>query len=150
MKWINLFLIFVAIFNATKCFAQECVIYTVAVNFGSYDTLLPASNYTTGEISVLCTPGLPFMIKANPGTYSNGSFQPRMMYSASTGDTLNYNLYRDTNHNEIFGDGIGSTYTYSGVGSDKIQQFAVYGLLPGSQNVRPGIYIDQVTVTVEW
>ena len=150
MKLIKAALIFVIILVSAKCFAQDCTISVVPVNFGSYETLSSASNYSTGEISVLCTSGLPFVVKANPGSHSGGSFQPRKMYSAGTGYTLNYNLYRDTTHNEIWGDGTGSTSTNAGVGTNIIQHFTIYGRLPGMQNVQGGSYADQVTVTVEW
>ena len=150
MKWIKAALIFAIILVSTKCFAQDCTISVVPVNFGSYETLSSAPNYSTGEISVLCTSELPFLIKTNPGSHSGGSFQPRKMYSAGTGDTLNYNLYRDTTLNEIWGDGTGSTSTNAGVGTNIIQQFTIYGRLPGMQNVQGGNYADQVTVTVEW
>ena len=146
MKWIKTALIFVIILFSSKSIAQGCTVSVVPVNFGSYETLSSAPNYSTGEVSVLCTSDLPFLIMTNPGSHSGGSFQPRKMYSTGSGDTLNYNLYRNSTHNEIWGDGTGSTYTNAGIGTNIIQQFTVYGRLPGMQNVQGGSYADQVTV----
>lgn len=147
MKLIKQILFFLVIVLSGRAFGQTCNLSIVSVNFGSYDAFTSSPNVVTGQITETCDTGLPFVIKIAPGENSGGSFHPRKMIS-SRGDTLSYNLYRDSTHNEVLGDGTGSTFTLTGIGGFK--SFTVYGHIPAGQNVIPGAYSDSAVVTIEW
>jgi len=72
------------------------------------------------------------------------------MQISGGGDTLNYNLYRDSARAEVWGDGAGNTYVQTGIGTGGTAHLIVYGSIPAGQNVRAGLYSDAVTVIVEW
>lgn len=147
MKLISRILFFLIIMLSGKAFGQTCNLSIVSVNFGSYDVFASSPNVVTGKITETCDPGLPFVINLTPGENSGGSFHPRKMIS-SRGDTLSYNLYRDSTHNEVLGDGTGNTFTLTGIGGGG--PFTVYGRIPALQNIIPGAYSDSVVVTIEW
>ena len=92
---------------STEVSAQNCTLSIVSINFGSYESLTSSPNVATGEITVNCDPDLPFVIKLGPGQNSGSGFHPRKMIS-SRGNSLTYNLYRDSTRDEVFGDGTGS------------------------------------------
>ena len=147
MKLTSIILFFLILIFSAEVSADNCDLSIVSVNFGSYNMFDSSPDVSTGEITVNCDPDLPFVVKLGPGKNSGGSFSPRKMISTS-GDFLDYNLYRDSTQIEIFGDGTGNTFTQVGVGIN--QQFTVYGVIPAMQNIRAGSYSDSVTVTVEW
>ncbi len=149
MKWISMFLAAVFVFTG-EAWAQDCKVSASPVSFGAYNPLTSSSIDATGNITISCDPSIPFVIKLDAGLNSGGSFTPRKIkISAGTG-MLNYNLYRDSAHTEIWGNEKGNTYTRSGAGTGLKQQFTVYGRLPGSQNVSVGSYGDMITVTIEY
>ena len=147
MKLISGILLLLILMFSAEVSGQTCDLSIVSVNFGSYDAFASSPNIVTGKITGTCDPGLPFVIKLAPGENSGGSFHPRKMISSS-GDTLSYNLYRDSTHNEVLGDGTGNTFTLTGTGGN--QSFTVYGRIPAMQNIIPGAYSDSVVVTIEW
>ena len=147
MKLINQILFFLIIVLSGKAFGQTCNLSIVSVNFGSYDAFASAPNVVAGQITETCDTGLPFVIKITPGENSGGSFHPRKMIS-SRGDTLSYNLYRDSTYYEVLGDGTGNTFTLTGNGG--YESFTVYGHIPALQNIPPGTYSDSAVVTIEW
>ncbi len=66
---------------------------------------------------------------------------------AKGADRLNYNLYTNSSHTIVWGDGTGVTVTVSG--NAATASHTVYGRIAGSQNAaRLGAYTDSITVTV--
>jgi len=153
---------------------QECVITTIPVKFGSFDTLSPAPRDTIGEITVSCTGVLSYSVLIGPGSNSGGTFFPRKM--AQNGHTLNYNIYIDPARTQVWGDGIGTTFVQavtapvftpdplqSGASGGKKgsakrklnlasgarkDTFNVYGRIPAGQVIPAGQYTDNLTITV--
>jgi len=128
---------------ASEAYAQLCSVSAVAVNFGNYDSSSPSPLNSTGAISVNCSPPAVTVVKLDPGKNSGGSFNPRRM--AGEGSYLNYNLCIDAACTQIWGDGTSSTYTQPGAAN-----LTVYGRIPALQKVKPAVYGDSVTITVEW
>jgi spore coat protein U-like protein len=121
------------------------------VAFGAYDPLAPVALSSTATITVTCT----LVITASPISIAlsqglSNSYAIRTMMSGT--DTLNYNLYQDAAHTIIWGDGTGG----STLDNDKVTpgkpsvSATVYGLLPASQDVAAGNYLDTITVTVNY
>lgn len=149
MKWISGITVVTTLLFSCMAHSQ-CTINLIAVNFGGYDPIVVTPLAATGYVDVTCNSGELFDIKLGPGQNSGGIFNPRKMQASGSGATLNYNLYRNSTHTEIWGDGTGGTFIQSGMGSDATQQFNIFGLIPGTQNIPAGSYSDIVTVTIEW
>jgi spore coat protein U-like protein len=138
------------LFCVTKAWGQGCTVSATSVQFGQYIALESSPVDAVGNVTVSCGPGSPFTVKLDAGENSSGSFHPRRLRAASSGATLNYNLYLDSARTQVWGDGTNNTFIRSGTGSGSSQQFSLYGRIPGSQNVSVGMYSDTVTVTLEW
>jgi outer membrane usher protein FimD/PapC len=63
-----------------------------------------------------------------------------------------YDLYRDAARTTIWGDGTGSTATYTqlSVPNNTAQNLTIYGRISAAQDVRAGTYTDSVTVTIDF
>ena len=153
---------------------QECVITTIPVKFGNFDTLSAAPRDTIGEITVSCSGVLSYSVKIGPGNNSGGTFFPRKM--AQNGHILNYNLYIDSARTQVWGDGTGTTFVQSVTAAvftpDPLQSgasagkkrsakrklnlaagarkdtFNVYGRIPAGQVIAAGKFTDNLMVTV--
>jgi spore coat protein U-like protein len=67
------------------------------------------------------------------------------------GNTLDYNLFTDSDYANVWGDGSGTTSTITGTGSGSAQALTIYGRVPGGQSTVPaGSYTDLVSVTVTY
>lgn len=125
--------------------AAECSINVTGASFGLY---LPfdAPTDSSGDITINCTSDITYNIKLDAGNAA--SFFPRQLKSGAA--TLEYNLYRDVSYNEVWGDGMGGTYTRTGSGTGSAETLRIYGRIPTNQNVAEGIYTDTVGVLVEY
>jgi spore coat protein U-like protein len=121
-----------------------CTVSTTPVPFGIY--LGTSSLSGTGTITTRCG-RLPFVsnviVRMGAGQNSRRGFVTRSLKSAS-GQLLNYNLYTDVAHTQIWGDGTAGTVFQRGF------KLTIYGLLPGGQAAIPGTYNDTVLVTIIW
>jgi spore coat protein U-like protein len=128
--------------------AAHCTISTTSVNFGSYDVFNSTPTDTTGTVSVTCSGNADVTITLSKG--GSSTFNPRTLNSGT--DTLNYNLYRDAARTTIWGDGTGSTASYTQVGlpNNTAQNLTIYARIPAAQDVRAGTYTDSVTVTIDF
>lgn len=131
--------------------ALNCTVNVPAVNFGTYDTRSSDSSATTVTISCtgLGSKSVSYTLTASsgPGSYSN-----RQMVSGS--QVISYNLYTNSAHSAIWGDGTSGTATYSGTVTNQSPSatVTVYGLINSGQNVAPGVYgtTAPITVTLTW
>ena len=126
-----------------------CTASTTAVSFGTYDTLSPANDDSTGSVSAVCDAGERNLVASINGG-SSGSIAARTLRNGPT--ILNYNLYTTAGRNIVWGDGItGSTVTLNFVnsaGGVRRYNSTVYGRIPALQPVGAGLYTDTVTVTI--
>jgi len=132
-------------------FANACQINIVAVNFGSFDNLNNPLD-ANGLVSIQCPAPTLVTIQLDAGSHSNGIFQQRKLSTAS-GRTLNYNLYQDTAHVLVWGDGTGGSQVVRGKVSGRsvnALERPIYGRILSGQLGSVGIYADAVTVTVIW
>jgi len=70
------------------------------------------------------------------------------MASGAT-NKLNYQLYRDAAHTNIWGETVG-TDTLQDVGTGLAKNHFVYGAIPAAQVVPAGAYQDTITVTISF
>jgi spore coat protein U-like protein len=135
---------------------DSCNVSASGVSFGTYPPFSPSPTDNTGTVTVTCFGllGGPYNIYLNKGLYS-ASFSPRQMQRTSGGNRLNYDLYLNSNHSTVWGDGSGSTGYQSFncilLCLNSPRTYTVYGRIPASQTtVVPGNYSDTITVTVSF
>jgi len=164
MKWfaaIALFLIagfFVAPATGKPkpCKRCYCSVTATEVNFGSYDSLSQQAVNSAGSVEISCgtdTIGDVLSYSVELSGAKKGS-TPREMKGPS-GNSLTYNLYTDVGRAIIWGDGKGSTATVTDSYTFTVlccvtRTYTDYGRLDGGQNVRPGIYSDSITISVDF
>jgi spore coat protein U-like protein len=120
--------------------AATCTVGTVGVAFGSYDPFAIQPLDSVGSITVHCDTSTSYSAALSPG---GGSFANRLMQNGA--HTLAYNLFIDSNHVTVWGDGSGETSTQSGTSDTPLP---VYGRIRAGQNAYVGAYTDTIVVTV--
>jgi len=139
-------------FQVNVTVISSCQVSGTTLNFGnSIDALATATPLdATSTLTVQCTNTTPYAVALNAGTNAGGAsnFTTRTMKSGS--NTLGYQLYLDSGHSSVWGDGTSSSSTVSGTGTGSAQTLSIYGRLPSLANVVPGNYSDTVTVTVSY
>lgn len=140
------------LFAGTVYAAPHCTISASPVIFGNYDPLSATPVTGAGTLTFQCQSGvsgggITYTIALSSGS---GTFVQRTLTSGPK--VLNYNLYTDSTLTTIWGDGSSGTSKVSTTVT-KPQASAgvtntVYGIIPAMQDVVPGSYSDNITVTV--
>ena len=135
---------------ATGAQASNCQVSATAVSFGSFSPLSLNVVDSTGNITVNCTDVAGYSIVLSAG---NGSYRVRSMVSGS--NTLDYNLYRDSAHQQVWGDGSSAdNYSVTAVNPVNGQNYihTVYGRIPliTKRGTHVGIYTDSIAVVVNY
>lgn len=130
--------------------ASNCQVSATSVNFGSFSPLSLNVVDSTGNISVNCTDVTGYSIVLSAG---NGDYHTRRLLSSS--DTLDYNLYRDAAHQQIWGDGSsGDNYAVTAVNpvSGFNYIYTVHGriYLIARRGIHVGTYTDNIAVVVNY
>ena len=139
-----------AVLFSPQAHAINCRVTLFAIDFGIYMPLTTTPVDITGQIDVRCQaqPGF-FTVVIGPGVSGD-----QLARTLTTGgpDVLNYNLYRDAARTQIWGDGTPPTFVVSGVrpskGRPTFYNYPVYGRIFANQAPNPGIYNDNLLVTV--
>ena len=132
-------------FSLTLTIAPSCVV-------SATDLVFPGSGFITTAIdgaatlSVTCTNTTPYTVALSNGNGAGATFVQRKMTSAS-GDTVNYNLYRDAARTGVWAD---SFFKVSGNGTGSPQSLTVYGRVPVQTTPPPAVYRDTVVVTLSY
>jgi spore coat protein U-like protein len=134
----------------------SCTASASTTAFGSYNPFNAASVDSVGNVQVSCSLlgvisiDVAYTIALSAG--SGGSYASRRLSGGS--DVLSYGLYTDPTRTTSWGDGSSGTST---VGDGYLlglltttRNYPVYGRIPGGQNVAPALYVDTVTVTVNY
>lgn len=149
MRWIAALLLWCAFARAGT---PVCTVSASGVAFGSYNPLAGTSADTNGTISVTCSGAAgdraAYAITITAGL---GSFSARRMVAG--GDSLTYNLYKDSGCTQVWGDGTASTSTVSDsvtlTSSSLTTHYVVYSRIAGGQRTaRVHAYSDTLLVTV--
>ena len=131
-----------------------CTVSASGVAFGSFNPLPGLSADTNGTIAVTCSGAVSdtasYTITITSGM---GSFSARKMVAG--GDSLTYNLYRDSGCTQVWGDGTGSTSTVSAsvtlTSSSLTTNYVVYSRIAGGQRtVKASAYSDNLLVTITY
>ncbi|WP_049614042.1 Csu type fimbrial protein [Yersinia pekkanenii] len=118
------------------------------LNFGSTVALTRAiavaGQASNGAISIQCSKGTTFHVLLNGG--QSGSTASRYLAGGPSGQHVNYNLYTDAAHSQIWDNLTG----VSQVASGHVVVIPVYGLVFAQPTPAVGTYTDTVQVTVNW
>lgn len=134
-------------FTVSSTVVATCNVSAGAMNFGSMlPTPIQSNVDTTSSIVATCSNSVPYTIALSAGTGSGGTVALRRMTSGS--DTLNYQLYTDSQRTALWGDGTAGTTVSNQTGTGSAQTITVYGRIPTGQTPPVGTYTDTVTVTV--
>lgn len=126
----------------------QCQVTVNPFAFGTYAPGNPAPHDVTGNIDVRCM-GQPGFFVATLSTGSSGSFAQRQMLSGAT--PMGYNLYINPARTLVWGDGTGGSLTVTRSKPQPGRQdfpLPVYGRIPPTQSVSPGLYTDDIVVTI--
>ena len=133
-------------------FISSCTVTGGTINFGSAIDPTSASVPidASTNLTVICSNTTPYSVALNAGTNAGGAsnFSARAVKNGIK--TLGYQLYSDTLHSIIWGDGTSLSAVTPGVGTGSNQTLTVYGRLPSVTGAIPGTYSDTVTVTVTY
>lgn len=139
-----------ALCSGTNC---SCSVEVMPVNFGTYRPFSVEATTGLGKITVNCTAQTPGQISYTIAlSAGGGSFASRAMVLGSK--KLQYNLYKDSAYQLIWGDGsVGTSLvndSYALVRGNNAKTYPVYGKIPAVQMVSVGVYSDIVTITVDY
>ena len=138
-----------ALFCSVRAEAAVCSITTTPAAFGTYNVFSSVPTDTTGSVSFTCQGNAStIVILLNKG--SSSTFNPRKMTGPS--ETLDYNLYLDAARSTVWGDGTGSTSTYTSTSppNNTAVVVTIYGRISAGQDVRAGTYTDTVTAIINF
>ena len=131
-------------------FAIQCGVRVNPINFGVYEPLTPVHLDVIGQIQVRCQaqPGT-FSVSIGPGTSGD---QLARRLSAGGGNVLFYNLFRDAARTQVWGDGTPPTFVVTGsrttAGRPSVFNYPIYGRVFANQAPEPGLYSDNLVITV--
>ena len=129
--------------------AASCQVSASVVSFGSFSPLTLDFVDSTGNITLNCTDVAGYAIALSSG---NGSYSLRSLVFGS--HTLDYNLYRDAAHQQVWGDGSGGNYAVTNANPVDGQNYVhtVYGRisLVTKRGAHVGTYTDTIGIIVNY
>jgi spore coat protein U-like protein len=136
----------------------NCTVSAGGIAFGIYNPLSAAPNASTGTLRVTCngsgSGSTNVTVNVSLSTGLSGNYTTRKMLSGS--NALNYNIYWSAAYAQIMGDGSGGSFAGNAgpftvfAGSSNYATGTMYGRIPASQDVAPGVYADTIVVTVTY
>lgn len=128
---------------------DECTVSNIQdVAFGSHGNLASAVT-ATGSVDVYCTSGLPYEIALDAGQGNGATVAVRLMTGPNSA-TVAYSLFKDDQHQELWGDDLVEQTTKAGTGTGAAQTHTIYGRVPVQTTPASGAYSDTVTVVVHY
>lgn len=137
--------------------AHNCTVTANDLAFGLYSTLNSTNVDSTADITVDCSGSDNVRVRATTdiSTGSSGTYSTRTMLSGA--NTLNYNIYKNSGHTNIWGDGTGASANspkircnLRGPPTTCTNSRTMYGRIPVSQVVPAGSYADTLIVTITY
>jgi len=135
-------------FAVSATVINNCTVSATPLAYGNYDPTSASNTTGTNTITVTCTDADAYTIALNGGTTSGGTISQRKMTNGAS-NTLNYNIYQDSGHITLWGDGTTGT-TENGTGSGAAQNYTAYGEITHAQTAPAGSYTDTITTTISF
>jgi spore coat protein U-like protein len=135
------------ILPVTTLVSANCSMNSAVLNFGDYNPIgtnqhAPLDAMTT--FVIMCTKGANVTVRLNNGLYAGNANQTTKAMSDGSGNYISYELYNNSGHSTVWNEVNPVTFIST---SSSARNQAVYGRVPGGQNVAAGIYHDTVTIT---
>lgn len=129
--------------------ASVCLISNGTLSFGSYDPTSGSVLNGSTTVTLTCTLGTGYSIGLDAGAGAGATVALRKL--TSSGNTLNYRLFRDSNRTLNWGNTV-LTDTLDGTSSaaSLTNTITIYGQIPASAAVPTGSYTDSVAITVTY
>lgn len=125
---------------------NSCTITADNIDFGTVADVSTAHT-ATGAVHVTCTGKGPIDVQLNAGTGSGSTLGTRQLDDGA-GNVVTYNLYNDSGHSTVSGDGTTGSKLFSGTSTGAQQDLTVYAQTD-AQGAKPaGTYTSTVTATV--
>ena len=137
----------IAPFTVQGTVSPSCEVESTALNFGSFASVIAAPVDQLAQITVRCTDTTPFDLRLGLGNGSNVS-NPEFREMTSTLGLIKYGLYQNSARTQPWGNTPETDLSAIGQGFDQL--FNVYGRIHSGQTALPGIYSDQVIITIEY
>lgn len=128
--------------------ALRCKVTATSLDFGIYSPLDDAPTDSAGTVTARCQGGLG-IIRFQLGPGSSGDPAARLLQGI--GSALGYNIYLNPARTRVWGDGSGGSFeavrqqTRRGRMEHDV---TAYGRIAPGQNAAPGMYADDIVVTV--
>ena len=125
---------------------RSCTIETRPLSFGNYDPEANAAVDAVAQVIYTCN-NQAKKIRIDMAQGTSNSFDRSM---SNGGYNLDYNIYLDSTHRTVWGDGVLGTDVYYENNPPNGTPVVVpaYGRIPARQDPEPGQYVDSVTVRV--
>ena len=127
--------------NVTAQVDAMCEVFTGSLNFGTYTSA--ADKEGEGEFSYKCASGTNITLSLGPGNHAQDGGVRAM---AAGAERLRYQLYRDPNHQEVWGTD-GDALALQAPSSSE-ESVTVYGFIEAGQDAPAGSYSDVVQITL--
>lgn len=132
------------------CVLCACTVGSTPMAFGTYDQTSATAKDANITMTINCT-GVATLFTADVSMSTGGSGSATARRMASGSNLLYYNIYSDSNHSIVWGDGTGGApIVQVPIGGllGATATATAYGRIPALQNVAVGSYTDTVTITV--
>jgi spore coat protein U-like protein len=126
----------------------SCNVVTPSMDFGTYLPMNPVPLDLRGRLRIRCNGGGLGMLHVTIGPGASGNAFDRHMTGPR--GVLRYNIFLDAAHSAVWGDGTGGTSQLRRVVRGNRRNFndPIYGRVYANQDPDPGLYTDDLVVTV--
>lgn len=131
-------------------YAVSCNVSVATLSFGDYKPFDNKDVKSNNSIYISCNNyfySIYAQIALSAGL--SGNYNTRTMQYNNY--NLSYNLYTSKNNSVIWGDGSGGSSAVNVIiKRNKTKQSKIYGMIPKNQSIPPGIYTDNIIITVSY
>jgi spore coat protein U-like protein len=130
--------------TATATVVATCTISASDLSFGSSGSIA-TNRDASSQLTPRCNNGLPYAVALDGGV--SAASDPTQRKMRKSAEQITYGLYSDAARSLPWGSNVG-TNTVAGTGTGNTQTVTVYGRVPPQTTGSPGIYSDNIVVSV--
>lgn len=139
--------------NISVTVEHSCSIESSPMAFGAYNGSIANASTAleaTATVVATCTSGAGALVTMDAGAYaeSGSAAAPVRRMSAGEGQHLLYQVYSDVARGSVWGNAAPTGVVLTGTGVP--QTLTAYGSVPAAQPAAPGVYSDQLGVTITY
>ena len=134
--------------SSINAYAVKSCSVTATIAFGAYNPVANLDLNSIGSIDFYCNGNTSVVLKLGLGSGSGASFYGGRRMSTPKGSPLIYNIYTDSGHSHVLGDGTGGSVTLAVKGKFGFSR-AIYGSIPAHQTgLLASSYSDMLVITI--